>query len=162
MEREKNVGDLKGIQPGNTLVVWKLDRLGRGMKHLVNAVHDLGSQEIGLKVLAGAGAQIDMTTANGRLIFGVFATLAEFESELIKERTRAGLAAARARGRMDGRPRKMTIETLKMAMAAMADQKSHSTNVAKRFGITTTTLYEYVNGDGSVKEKGQRILDSKV
>ena len=151
---------LKALQPGNTLVVWKLDRLGRDMKHLVNTVQDLGNQDIGLKVLAGAGAQIDTTTANGRLIFGIFAALAEFESELIKERTKAGLAAARARGRMGGRPRKMTIETLKMAMAAMADQKSNSTNVAKRLGITTTTLYEYVNGDGSVKEKGQRILDS--
>ncbi len=153
---------LKALQPGNTLVVWKLDRLGRDMKHLVNTVQDLGNQEIGLKVLAGAGAQIDTTTANGRLIFGIFAALAEFESELIKERTKAGLATARARGRMGGRPRKMTIETLQMAMVARADQKSNSTNVAKRLGITTTTFYDYVNGDGSVIEKGQRILDSKV
>ena len=150
---------LKALQPGNTLVVWKLDRLGRDMKHLVTTVHDLGNQDIGLKVLAGAGAQIDTTNANGRLIFGIFAALAEFESELIKERTKAGLAAARARGRMGGRPRKMTIETLKMAMAAMADPKSNASNVAKTIGITTTTLYDYVNGDGSVKEKGQRLLD---
>ena len=150
---------LKALQPGNTLVVWKLDRLGRDMKHLVNTVQDLGNQDIGLKVLAGAGAQIDTTTANGRLIFGIFAALAEFESELIKERTKAGLAAARARGRMGGRPRKMTTETLKMAMAAMADPKSNASNAAKTLGITTTTLYDYVNGDGSVKEKGQRLLD---
>jgi DNA invertase Pin-like site-specific DNA recombinase len=153
---------LKALQPGNTLVVWKLDRLGRDMKHLINTVQDLGNQDIGLKVLAGAGAQIDTTTANGRLIFGIFAALAEFESELIKERTKAGLAAARARGRMGGRPRKMTTETLKMAMAAMADPKSNASNVAKTLGITTTTLYDYVNGDGSVKEKGQILLEKSA
>ncbi len=153
---------IKALQPGNTLVVWKLDRLGRDLKHLVNTVQDFNDREIGLKVLAGAGAQIDTTTANGRLIFGIFAALAEFEAELIQERTKAGLAAARARGRMGGRPRKMTIETLKMAMAAMTDQESNASNVASRLGITTTTLYAYVNGDGSVKEQGQRLLDSSM
>jgi DNA invertase Pin-like site-specific DNA recombinase len=150
---------LKALQPGNTLVVWKLDRLGRDLKHLINTVDDLNKQEVGLKVLSGTGAQIDTTTANGRLIFGIFAALAEFEAELIRERTKAGLAAARARGRLGGRPRKMTIETLKMAMAAMADSKTKASEVANRLGITTTTLYAYVNGDGSVKEPGQRLLD---
>jgi len=153
---------LKALQPGNTLVVWKLDRLGRDLKHLINTVDDLNKQGVGFKVVAGAGAQIDTTTANGRLIFGIFAALAEFEAELIRERTNAGLAAARARGRMGGRPRKMTIETLKMAMAAMADPKIKASEVANRLGITTTTLYAYVNGDGSVKEPGQRLLDSSV
>lgn len=150
---------LKALQPGNTLVVWKLDRLGRDLKHLINTVDDLNKQEVGLKVLSGTGAQIDTTTANGRLIFGIFAALAEFEAELIRERTKAGLAAARARGRLGGRPRKMTIETLKMAMAAMADPKTKASEVANRLGITTTTLYAYVNGDGSVKEPGQCLLD---
>lgn len=153
---------LKALQPGNTLVIWKIDRLGRDLKHLVNTVQDFNERDVGLKVLAGAGAQIDTTTANGRLIFGIFAALAEFEAELIRERTKAGLAAARARGRMGGRPRKMTIETLKMAMAAMTDPKSNSFNVASRLGITTTTLYAYVNGDGSVKEQGQRLLDKSM
>jgi len=151
---------LKALQPGNTLVVWKLDRLGRDLKHLINTIDDLNKKGIGFKVLAGAGAQIDTTTANGRLIFGIFAALAEFEAELIRERTRAGLAAARARGRLGGRPRKMTIETLKMAMAAMADQKSNATEVAKRLGMTTTTLYAYINGDGSPKALGQALLDN--
>jgi DNA invertase Pin-like site-specific DNA recombinase len=151
---------LKALQPGNTLVVWKLDRLGRDLKHLINTVDDLNKQGVGFKVLSGAGAQIDTTTANGRLIFGIFAALAEFEAELIRERTNAGLAAARARGRLGGRPRKMTIETLKMAMAAMADPKTKASEVANRLGITTTTLYAYVNGDGSVKAAGQRLLDS--
>ena len=80
-------------------MVWKLDRLGRDLKHLVTTVDDLRTRNIGLKVLAGAGAQIDTTTANGRLYFGIFAALAEFERELITERTHAGLASARARGR---------------------------------------------------------------
>lgn len=153
---------LKALQPGNTLVVWKLDRLGRDLKHLITTVDDLNKRDIGFKVLAGAGAQIDTTTANGRLIFGIFAALSEFEAELIRERTKAGLAAARARGRLGGRPRKMTVETLKMAMAAMADPRSNASEVASRLGITTTTLYTYVNGDGSVKEPGQRLLDGPV
>ena len=95
---------LKALQPGNTCVVWKLDRLGRDLKHLVNTVDELRARGVGLRVLAGAGAEIDTSTANGRLVFGIFAALAEFERELIVERTRAGLAAARARGRLGGRP----------------------------------------------------------
>ena len=150
---------LKAIQPGNTLVVWKLDRLGRDLKHLVNTVDDLREKNIGFKVLSGAGAQIDTTTPNGRLCFGIFAALAEFERELIAERTRAGLSAARARGRKGGRPRKMTRTTLQMAMTAMADPKSIAADVAKKLGITTTTLYSYVNGDGSPKASGQALLD---
>lgn len=151
-------GCLKALQPGNTLVVWKLDRLGRDLKHLVTTVDELRARNVGLKVLAGAGAQIDTITSNGRLFFGIFAALAEFERELIAERTHAGLAAARARGRKGGRPRKMDRPTLKMAMTAMADRKSNASDVAKRLGITTTTLYAYVNGDGSVKASGQAIL----
>ncbi|KZL11699.1 DNA-invertase hin [Pseudovibrio sp. Ad26] len=78
---------LKALQPGNTLVVWKLDRLGRDLKHLVSTVDELRERGVGFKVLGGAGAEIDTTTANGRLIFGIFASLAEFERELIAERT---------------------------------------------------------------------------
>ena len=150
---------LKALQPGNTLVVWKLDRLGRDLKHLVMTVSDLQSRGIGLKVLAGAGAQIDTTTANGRLAFGIFAAFAEFERELIAERTRAGLAAARARGRQGGRPRKMDRATLMMAISAMTDPTANAAEVARRLGITTTTLYVYVNGDGSLKAAGQAVLD---
>lgn len=152
---------LKALQPGNTLVVWKLDRLGRDLKHLVNTVDELRKQNIGFKVLSGSGAQIDTTTPNGRLCFGIFAALAEFERELIVERTRAGLAAARARGRKGGRPRKMDRSTLLMAMNAMADPKSVASDVANRLGITTTTLYAYVNGDGSPKALGQKILNNR-
>jgi DNA invertase Pin-like site-specific DNA recombinase len=149
---------IKALQPGNTLVVWKLDRLGRDLRHLINLVDDLRKQDIGFKVLTGHGAQIDTTTPNGRLVFGMFAALAEFERELIIERTRAGLAAARARGRNGGRPRKMDKQAIQMAMIAMADPKSIASEIAKRLGITTTTLYMYVNGDGTLKEAGTKIM----
>jgi len=150
---------LKALQPGNTLVVWKLDRLGRDLKHLISVVEALRQRHVGFKVLAGAGAQIDTTTANGRLVFGIFAALAAFEAALIRERTHAGLAAARARGRVGGRPRKMTKATLRMAMAAMADPQSKASEVARRLGITTTTLYAYVNGDGALKPRGQAFVE---
>ena len=152
---------LKALRPGDTLVVWKLDRLGRNLKHLINTIDDLRKKEIGFKVLSGSGAQIDTTTSNGRMIFGIFAVLAEFERELIAERTHAGLQAARARGRNGGRPRKMDKSTLQMAMAALKDPKAVATDVAQKLGITTTTLYAYINGDGSPKETASFILNQQ-
>jgi DNA invertase Pin-like site-specific DNA recombinase len=149
---------LQALQPGDTLVVWKLDRLGRNLKHLVSVADDLQQRQVGFKVLAASGVQIDTTTANGRLVFGIFAALAEFEAELIRERTRAGLAAARARGRRGGRPRKMTKEALRTAMTAMRDQTTSARTVARRLGINATTLYMYVNRDGSLKQAGQALL----
>ena len=124
-------------------------------------IDDLRQRKVGFKVLAGHGAQIDTTTPNGRLVFGLFATLAEFERELIVERTNAGLAAARARGRMGGRPRKVDAATLKMASAAMSDPKSIASEVAKRLNITTATLYTYVNSDGTLKTAGAKILEER-
>ena len=150
---------LKALQPGNTLVVWKLDRLGRNLRHLVSTGDDLKTRNIGFKVLAGQGAEIDTTTSQGKMVFGIFASLAEFERELIIERTKAGLASARARGRLGGRPRKMDVTTLRMAMNAMEDNKSVAMEVARRLGITTTTLYAYINGDGSLKEAGTKLLN---
>src|SRR6202050_898971 len=107
-DRPGLVACLKALREGDTLVVWKLDRLGRDLRHLVNTVHDLTTRGIGFKVLTGHGASIDTTSPGGKLIFGIFAALSEFERELIVERTKAGLAAARARGRSGGRPYKMT------------------------------------------------------
>ena len=121
-------------------------------------IDELRKKDVGFKVLAGHGAQIDTTTPNGRLVFGLFATLAEFERELIVERTRAGLAAARARGRLGGRPRKMNAAIIKMAAAAMSDPKAIATEVAKHLNITTATLYSYVNSDGSLKPAGAKLL----
>ena len=122
---------LKALQPGNTLVIWKLDRLGRSLKHLVSIIDSLNNRQIGLKVLTGQGANIDTTTPHGMMIFGIFAVLAEFERELIAERTKAGLAAARARGRLGGWPRKMDITTLQIAMSAMSNPQSIASEVAK-------------------------------
>ncbi len=90
---------IKALCSGDILVLWKLDRLGRDLRHLVNTVHDLNARGVGLKVLTGHGAAIDTTTSAGKLVFGIFAALAEFERELISERTLAGLASARARGK---------------------------------------------------------------
>jgi len=149
---------LKSLREGDTLVVWKLDRLGRNLRHLVNIIDDLNKKFIGFKVLTGQGANIDTTTPNGKLVFGIFAALAEFERELISERAKAGLKAARARGRNGGRPKKMDLPTLKLAMMAMSDPKTVATNISKRLGITTATLYKYVNGDGTLKELGTKLL----
>ena len=89
---------LKSLREDDTLIVWKLDRLGRNLRHLVNTVHDLMQRKVGFRVLTGQGANIDTTTVSRRLVFGIFAALAEFERELIWERTMAGLASARACG----------------------------------------------------------------
>jgi DNA invertase Pin-like site-specific DNA recombinase len=115
---------LKALRSGDTLVMWKLDRLGRDLRPLMHTVHDLTRRGIGRKVLTGHGAAIDTTTAAGRLVFGIFAALAEFERELSAERTVAGLASARARGRKGGRPFKMTAAKLRLAMAAMGQPET--------------------------------------
>jgi DNA invertase Pin-like site-specific DNA recombinase len=115
---------LKALRPGDTLLVWKLDRLGRNLHHLVTTVHDLAARGVGLRVLTGQGAHIDTTTAAGKLIFGIFAALAEFERELIVECTKAGIAAARARGRNGGRPYKMTAAKVRLAQAAMGQPET--------------------------------------
>ncbi len=149
---------LKSLRLGDTLVVWNFNRLGKNLKHLVNLIEELRLKDVGFKIVMGQGVQIDTTTPHGQLVFEMFAALAEFERELTGERTKAGLAAARARGRLGGRPRKMDKAKLVMAMTAMADSKSVASEVAKRLGITTTTLYMYVNGDGTVKEAGAKLL----
>src|SRR5712692_10367192 len=148
---------LKALREGDTLVVWKLDRLGRDLRHLVNTVHDLTTRGIGFKVLTGHGASIDTTTANGKLVFGIFAALAEFERELIVERTRAGMAAARARGRSGGRPYKMTAAKLRLAMAAMGQKETNVGELCKEIGISRQTLYRHVAPDGSIRPEGKKL-----
>ena len=145
---------LKALRRDDTLVAWKLDRLGRDLRHLVNLVHDLTGRGVGLKVLAGQGANLDTTTANGRLVFGIFAALAEFERELIVERTQAGLASARARGRNGGRPFKMTPAKLRLAQAAMGQP---GTKVGE-LGITRQTLYRHVDPKGQLRPDGLSLL----
>jgi len=152
---------LKALRTGDTLVVWKLDRLGRDLRHLVNLIHELTEKGIGLKVLTGHGAAIDTTTAAGKLVFGIFAALAEFERELISERTRAGLAAARARGRSGGRPYKMTPAKLRLAMAAMGKPETNVGELCEELSITRQTLYRHVGPDGSLREDGRKLLERK-
>ncbi|WP_232283566.1 recombinase family protein [Sphingomonas sp. PAMC 26617] len=152
---------IKALRHGDTLVVWKLDRLGRDLRHLVNLVGDLTKRDIGLKVLAGEGASIDTTTANGRLIFAIFAGLAEFERELIVERTKAGLAAARTRGRTGGRPFKMTPAKLRLAQAAMGKPETKVAELCTELGITRQTLYRFVGPKGELRNDGQRMLDRR-
>ena len=146
---------LKALRSGDTLVAWKLDRLGRDLRHLVNVIHDLTGRGVGLKVLAGQGANLDTTTANGRLIFGIFAALAEFERELIIERTRAGLASARARGRNGGRPFKMTAAKLRRAQAAMGQPGANVGELCAELGVTRQTLYRHVHPRGALRTDGE-------
>jgi DNA invertase Pin-like site-specific DNA recombinase len=152
---------LKALREGDTLVVWKLDRLGRDLRHLVNTVHDLTQRGIGFKVLTGHGASIDTTTPAGKLVFGIFAALAEFERELISERTKAGLASARARGRKGGAPFKMTAAKIRLAMAAMGQPGTKVSELCRELGVTRQTLYRHVGPDGSLREDGRKLLQSR-
>jgi DNA invertase Pin-like site-specific DNA recombinase len=152
---------LKALREEDTLVVWKLDRLGRNLRHLVNTVHDLEKRQIGFKVLSGHGASIDTTTPAGKLVFGIFAALAEFERALISERTRAGLAAARARGRSGGAPYKMTAAKLRLGMTAMGQTETKVGELCRELEITRQTLYRHVAPDGSIRGDGEKLLASK-
>jgi DNA invertase Pin-like site-specific DNA recombinase len=151
---------LKALRADDTLLVWKLDRLGRDLRHLINTVHDLTGRGVGLKVLTGHGAAIDTTTAAGKLVFGIFAALSEFERELISERTVAGLASARARGRKGGRPFKMTAAKLRLAMAAMGQPETTVGNLCKELDITRQTLYRHVSPKGELRPDGLKLLSS--
>ncbi|MCV9996594.1 recombinase family protein [Paeniglutamicibacter sp. ZC-3] len=160
-DRPQLAACLKAMRSGDTLLVWKLDRLGRDLRHLVNTVHDLTERGIGLKVLTGEGAAIDTTTASGKLVFGIFAALAEFERALISERTVAGLASARARGRTGGRPYKMTPAKIRLAMAAMGHKDTKVGALCAELGITRQTLYRHVSPTGELRPDGAKLLKSR-
>ena len=149
---------LKALRHGDVLVVWKLDRLGRSLHHLVKTVSILSERGVGLKVITGQGAQIDTTTATGRLSFGIFAALAEFESELIRERTVAGLQVARARGRKGGRKFALTKAQVRMAQAAMANRDTSVSDLCKELGVRPVTLYRFVDPNGNLRDYGTRVL----
>jgi len=129
-----------------------------GAPAMVRVATELGALQakgIGLKVLTGG---IDTTIATGRLVFGIFATLSEFKRDLIHERTMAGLAAARARGRTGRRPRLMTRAKLRMAMAMMADRPNAAAELAEQLDVSTSTLYAYVDGEGRPKPRTAKLL----
>jgi len=132
---------LRFLRAGDTLVVWRLDRLGRSLKYLIEVMSSLNERQIGFRSLT---EQIDTTTSGGKLIFHVFGALAEFERDLIRERTRAGLAAARARGRKCGPPRKVTDKKASMAQALYNDTNNSIADICKSLGISRATLYRYI------------------
>ena len=132
---------LAQIRPGDTLVVWRLDRLGRSTAHLIQTVSELGDRGIGFRSLSEA---IDTTTSAGRLLFGILASLAAFERDLIRERTIAGLTAARARGNLGGRPATMTPEKLAVARRMLAEGTAKAV-VAQTIGVSRPTLYAHLN-----------------
>ncbi|MHA6966481.1 recombinase family protein [Glutamicibacter bergerei] len=160
-DRPELASCLKGMNAGDTLLVWKLDRLGRDLRHLVNTVHNLTERGIGLKVLTGEGTAIDTTTASGKLVFGIFAALAEFERALISERTVAGLASARARGRTGGRPYKMTPAKVRLAMTAMGQPETKVGALCAELGVTRQTLYRHVSPTGELRSDGVKLLKSQ-
>jgi len=118
----------------------------------------LSDKGVGFKVLTGHGANIDTTTASGKLVFGFFAALAEFERELIRERTMAGLAAARSRGRKGGRKFALTKAQVRLAQAAMGNKETRVNELCRELGITKPTLYRYVGPDGKLRDYGKQVL----
>ncbi|MDQ0029044.1 recombinase family protein [Arthrobacter bambusae] len=158
-DRPELAACLKALRADDVLVVWKIDRLGRDLRHLVNIVHELTERGVGLKVLTGQGASIDTTTATGKLVFGIFAALAEYERELIRERTIAGLASARARGRVGGRPPKMTPAKLRLAMASMGKPETRVGDLCEELGITRQTLYRHISPTGELRSDGKKLFE---
>ena len=142
------------LRDGDTLIVWKLDRLGRSLRHLIDTVNALSARNIGLRSLQES---LDTTTPGGKLVFHVFGALAEFERELIVERTQAGLKAARARGRFGGRPKLLSGKKLEIAKGLMKSQENSVTDVCRSLGVSRATLYRTI-GKGEAK----RLLEEGV
>jgi len=136
---------LDNLRAGDTLVVWRLDRLARSLKHLIEIINDLQSHEIGFKSLQ---ENVDTTSSGGKLVFHIFAALARFERELIQERTRTGLTAARARGRVGGRPSKVNAKVLSAARTLLKQPDMSVNQVCKTLGISRATLYRHLSHTG--------------
>jgi DNA invertase Pin-like site-specific DNA recombinase len=139
---------LDQLRPGDTLVVWKLDRLGRSLCHLVDVVTGLAERGVGFRSLQEA---IDTTTPGGKLVFHVFAALAEFERDLIRERTAAGLAAARARGRHGGRPPVLDPGRVELARELYASRRYTTAEIARRLKVGRSTLYRYLEQEQPIR-----------
>jgi DNA invertase Pin-like site-specific DNA recombinase len=136
---------LEFARKGDVVVVWKLDRLGRSLKDLLDLIHRLEARGVGFKSLTES---LDTTTSGGKLIFAIFGALAEFERSLIRERTTAGLIAARARGRKGGRPRSLSKKDFAAAKALLADPLITVNEVAERLSTSAATLYRYLPKGG--------------
>jgi DNA invertase Pin-like site-specific DNA recombinase len=134
---------LDQLRPGDTLVVWKLDRLGRSLRHLVDTIAALADRGVGFRSLQ---EQVDTTTPGGKLVFHIFAALAEFERDLIRERTSAGMAAARARGRTGGRPAVMTEPKIKLAREMYTSRQYTVAAIASALGVSRASIYRHLGG----------------
>ena len=143
-ERPGLAGAIAFLRPGDTLVVWKLDRLGRSLWHLIETVTALQARKVGFRSLQES---IDTTTSGGKLVFHVFGALAEFERDLIRERTRAGLQAARARGRRGGRPRSLDATRLAQARSLHKDPANTIADICATLGISRATFYRHLPSD---------------
>jgi DNA invertase Pin-like site-specific DNA recombinase len=143
-ERKGLTDALSHLRKGDTLVVWRLDRLGRSLRHLIDTVTALQEQSIGFKSLQES---IDTTTSGGKLVFHIFGALAEFEREIIRERTNAGLSAARSRGKSGGRPKVLTEKQVQMLNNLAVDRSNSIDDICKTVGISRTTYYRYVKAD---------------
>jgi DNA invertase Pin-like site-specific DNA recombinase len=150
-EREGLHEALEYVRAGDTLVVWRLDRLGRSLKHLIEAITKLNNRKIGFKSIT---ENIDTTTSGGKLVFHIFGALAEFERDIIRERTNAGLSAARSRGRLGGRPKAKTLDTpKKVALAQSLYENRNNTidEICKALNVSRATLYRYIKTKNTEK-----------
>lgn len=149
---------LKALREDDVLVVYKLDRLGRSLKHLILTIENLTKRKIGFKVLSGQGVNIDTTTPSGKMIFSIFAALAEFERELIVERTKAGLESARARGKVGGRKFILSKSQIRLAEVSMKNKDISVTELCIELGISRATLYKYVSPSGELRDYANKVL----
>src|SRR5207247_2232567 len=135
---------LSHLRTGDTLVVWRLDRLGRTLKQLIELINDLHARGVGFKSLQ---ENIDTTSSGGKLVFHIFGALAEFEREVIRERTRAGLQAARARGRLGGRPKALNAKQIAQAKSLYESREHSIQDMCETLGVSRGTFYKYVKGE---------------
>jgi DNA invertase Pin-like site-specific DNA recombinase len=154
---------IEHLRSGDVLVVWRLDRLGRSLKHLIETVTELKARSVGFKSLTEG---IETQTSGGRLVFHLFACLAEFERSVIQERTRAGLIAARSRGRIGGRPPALTADDIALAKRMHADPANSAHDICKALGVSRATLYRHLKATPTLRPSsttvhyaGKRLLD---
>ncbi|WP_275440659.1 recombinase family protein [Halomonas sp. MM17-34] len=161
-DRPELTNCLRALRQGDTLVVWRLDRLGRSLKHLVEIINDLEKRGVRLESLTES---IDTSTASGRMIASIFATLAEYERNLIRERTIAGLKAARARGRKGGRKPVLGPKEKREIEALLLDPKITVKDVAERYGVSRNTIYQHIDvkaiNEAMNKKRIQQIMEEE-
>lgn len=149
---------LRALREGDTLVIHAIDRLGRDLNHLTEIVGSFKTRGVGLRVLSGMGADLDTSTAAGEFMFNVIAAVAQHERTRLSERTHAGLAAARARGRVGGRKHALKKSQVRRAQAAMGRVETDVSELAAELGVSRSTLYRYVSPEGELRKRGKDVL----